>query len=497
MGEQSQEAARTPELAGGAVVNAVPAYPQQRLEEVCCSGAASPAEVNPVRGPVPGEQSGCCVVDPNGIVGVWNHTMRQLRDERMLHLFAGRPRLGSLAHAAEQLRVTVDQIDLMHGGSECNMAVPESREAILAAVRSGTYSIVWIGTPCSSFSLWWLDKSMWQLRSRQRPAGVAGLPPREQGYLRKHNALVEFSAEVALAAFEAGATFVIENPPDRGRPTSRLFRWASRDHAPLWLMPCMKALAKETKAIRLTFPQCALGGDFQKWTALMAAGPRAQQLEALAALRCVHSKHARVAEGRDKNGASNAAASGAYPLGMAAFVMWALARPDVRAEATAPPPDVWELQALVGSALDGVRQSIRGQELLNAQAVAAFCGETQCEACESSVDTAATSPIPLLGWRSVANELPAQWDETSDVCGEQWALRSSQALRFISRRRAEPEAAEVLARRPMPKPHVPPLKPIVSSPELPDWPANTPPVLFTYLSCITRASTMTSRTPWA
>jgi hypothetical protein len=90
--------------------------------------------------------------------------MRQLRDERMLHLFAGRPRLGSLAHAAEQLRVTVDQIDLMHGGSECNMAVPESQEAILAAVRSGTYSIVWIGTPCSSFSLWWLDKSMRLLR---------------------------------------------------------------------------------------------------------------------------------------------------------------------------------------------------------------------------------------------------------------------------------------------------------------------------------------------
>jgi len=473
-GECSQEAARSSELAGRAVANAVPAYPQQRLEEVCCSGAASPAEVNPVRGPVPGEQSGCCVVDPNGIVGVWNHTMRQLRDERMLHLFAGRPRLGSLAHAAEQLRVTVDQIDLMHGGSECNMAVPESQEAILAAVRSGTYSIVWIGTPCSSFSLWWLDKSMRQLRSRQRPAGVAGLPPRERGYLRKHNALVEFSAKVALAAFEAGATFVIENPPDRGRPTSRLFRWASRDHAPLWLMPCMKALAKETKAIRLTFPQCALGGDFQKWTALMAAGPRAQQLEALAALRCVHSKHARVAEGRDGNGASNAAASGAYPLGMAAFVMWALARPDVRAEASGVPPSICTLQALVGSALDGVRQSIRGQELMNAQAVAAVCGETQCETCESSVDTAAL-PTPLLGWRSVANELPAQWDETSDVGGEQWVLRSSQALRFISRRRAEPEAAEVLARRPMPKPHVPPLKPIVSSPELPDWPVGAPP----------------------
>ena len=55
--------------------------------------------------------------------GVWNHSMQQLRDERMLHLFAGRPRLGSLAHAAEQLRVTVDQIDLSHVAQKCK-AIP-------------------------------------------------------------------------------------------------------------------------------------------------------------------------------------------------------------------------------------------------------------------------------------------------------------------------------------------------------------------------------------
>ena len=118
--------------------------------------------------------------------------------------------------------------------------------------------------------------------------GVAGLPARERGYLRKHNVLVEFSARVALAAFEAGATFVIENPPDRGQPESHLFRWTARQHAPLWLTPCMQSLAAVTKAIMLTFPQCALGSDFQKWTSLMAAGPRAQQLQALGRLTCSH-----------------------------------------------------------------------------------------------------------------------------------------------------------------------------------------------------------------
>ena len=421
---------------------------------------------------MPSEQGRSGSVLPESDLGDLGETWRQLPYERMLHLFSGRPRLGSLAHAAEQLRVIVDQVDLMCGGLECNMALHESREAILAAVRANQYSIVWIGTPCSSFSLWWLDKSMRQLRSRERPMGVDGLPQRERAYLRKHNALVEFSAKVALAAYEAGITFIIENPPDRGRPSSHLFRWASRQHAPLWLAPCMQALAERTRPEWYTFPQCALGGDFQKWTSLMVAGPRASQLRGLGMLKCEHAKHRCVAEGRNSKGASNAAASGAYPLGMAAFVMWALARPSVRAGGCSPP--ICDIAELVGSSLEGVRQSIRVQEQLNAQAVAVFCGDAQCEACESSVDTAA-SPLQQVSWRSAADELPAQWDETNDVQGEQWALRSTEALRFISRRRAEPEAAEVLARRPMPKPHVQHHLPKVSPIELPDWPVGAPP----------------------
>ena len=98
----------------------------------------------------------------------------------------------------------VDQVDLLHGGADDDMAVADARDRVLASVRAGKYAIVWIGTPCSSFSLWWLDASMRQLRSRERPEGLTSLPGRERAYLRKHNALVEFSAKVALAAFQAG-----------------------------------------------------------------------------------------------------------------------------------------------------------------------------------------------------------------------------------------------------------------------------------------------------
>ena len=442
--------------------------------DVCCASTQGGvmADAPPPAG------SGCAIA----ITDVWVRACTPLHDEMMLHLFAGTPRLGSFADAAESLSMRVDQIDLLHGGSDDDMAVAEARERVLASVRAGKYSIVWIGTPCSSFSLWWLDASMRQLRSRERPAGLPSLPRRERAYLRKHNALVEFSAQVALAAFEVGATFVIENPPDRGQLGSPLFRWAARRHAPLWLMPCMRSLAVKTRAVMLTFPQCALGGDFQKWTSLLVAGPRASQLQALGELTCTHGgKHARVAEGRDTQGRSNAAASAAYPIGMAAFVMWALARPAVRHACAfgvpvtvpqrvggipaRPPSDV---APFVGAALDGVRRYVRAQQQLNAQAAAVFAGETQCSDCEEQM------AVQRPDWRAVPTAIPAHWDECSHVTGEQWALRRDEQLRFISRRRAEPESAEVLATRPMPTPHVVPDLPALDVQQAAQWPRGAP-----------------------
>ena len=93
--------------------------------------------------------------------------MAQLPLERMLHVFAGKPRLGSFADAAEPLRVEVDQVDLLHGGAGNNMLLLASQQAVLADVRAKKYAVVWIGTPCASFSLWWLDASMRLLRSRE------------------------------------------------------------------------------------------------------------------------------------------------------------------------------------------------------------------------------------------------------------------------------------------------------------------------------------------
>ena len=50
--------------------------------------------------------------------------------------------------------------------------------------------------------------------------------------------------ELATAAYEAGCTYVVENPVDYGAHGSRYFSWAARAHCPLWLVEIKACLAR-------------------------------------------------------------------------------------------------------------------------------------------------------------------------------------------------------------------------------------------------------------
>ena len=118
---------------------------------------------------------------------------------------------------------------------------------------------------------------------------------------------------------------MLENPADCGMQCSPYFRWAARQHASLWIMPAVRKLCEKAKAAGLqvvwvTFPICAMGGEFQKLTTLLTIGPRAHRMRALGDLTCTHAKHQRVAAGYDAEGVANAAQAAAYPaLACASF----------------------------------------------------------------------------------------------------------------------------------------------------------------------------------
>lgn len=88
---------------------------------------------------------------------------------RALVLFAGEARCGSLAHALRMARWEVDDVDILIGGRAHDLAVEGTQEAVCRAVQHGEYELVWLGVPCSSFSVLHLSAERPLLRSRDQP----------------------------------------------------------------------------------------------------------------------------------------------------------------------------------------------------------------------------------------------------------------------------------------------------------------------------------------
>lgn len=311
------------------------------------------------------------------------------------------------------------------------------------------------------------------LRSRSFPEGTPGLCGRRAAYVAQHNRMVDASVSIARAAFHAGATFVIENPIDRGRVGSIFFQRKWRQHAPLWLMPAVQELQADTDAHLITFPQCALGGQFQKWTTLMVAGPAAGALQPLDGLRCDHHKarHTRVAKGTEPDGSPSSAAAAAYPpimnvvvVGLLTGVLQVTTTAEVREAASSE--DATAYAAAV----------TRIQEV-NQLWAARFCDSSflgASEAAETShLSAQSLEPARTLEWLPQA--MPLRWPEAAEVTKEEVAAARLDSLRYLSRRRALPENPAVLFATLLPSMDEPPTLPQPPITPPVGWPADAPP----------------------
>lgn len=404
----------------------------------------------------------CCVCEP--------------QHRQMLHVFAGRPRAGSFEDAGAEFDVLVTSVDTLMGGTFHDVTQPDVRAALLRDVRAGRYEVVWLGTPCGSFSRLWLSGSERPPRSRSHPDGVDGLPDWQQRYVDLHNTLVELTEELATAAYEAGCTYVVENPVDYGAHGSRYFSWAARAHCPLWLASPMQRLAQATGALFESGCQCMIGGDFRKATTLMAAGPLADRLSSFGELHCTHTEHARVAFGMAPDGSYNSAAAAAYPVQMC----------------------YWGVQTLFGAReISAVGYAQRGDAVAaqqaamaaraaNAGAAASFLAAgpsaavatAECDAtepCSDANETSERTSHERMQWRAAPEAMPADWPERGDAVGEKARQAREAELPFISRRRAEAEDPEVLARRPIQEPHPVPRLPAHPQQPTAQWPPGAPP----------------------
>ena len=152
--------------------------------------------------------------------------------------------------------------------------------------------------------------------------GRHDLTPEERREVEIANTLVERSVQLARAIVGSGGSVVFENPSDRGdaladdTATRQLYQpeWAS--HAPLWLMPSVRDARKDLGLRSVTFPQCGLGGRFEKFTTLWYSPSMAPTLDVLHACTCRHGSHGEVARGKDRHKRWISAEAAAYPAQM-------------------------------------------------------------------------------------------------------------------------------------------------------------------------------------
>lgn len=333
-------------------------------------------------------------------------------------MFAGRHHPNNLKAALESRGCQVDALDIKLGGLHHDVLNPDVLNRLIFDISRIKYNFVWIATPCASFSVFWLEQNRTTLRTRHSPLGAPSLPKRWRNYVNKHNRLVDASIQLARAAHSAGATFIIENPVDRGQPGSHLFEQRFSEHAPLWLLPTVQSLQKDTSAIIVSFPQCYFNGKFQKWTSLMAAGPRASTLTCLSQATCTHDSHTKTRSGIDTLGRRTSEESGEYPPLLNACLAALLLKPQ-HSSSMAPssaPRRTMPYPSYVTSPSSQVQTGLNSHN-----------------------------------WRALPIAIPSSWPEHSKFVSSLSGEARQTTLRYVSRRRAEPASSLELFTRELPR----------------------------------------------
>ena len=251
-------------------------------------------------------------------------------------VFAGPGHEYDLATRLRARGTRVVVIDTKIGGYRHDLTRPAVAEALIHSVRALEHDFVFIATPCSSYSI----AHRPQLRSRRRPMGVPGVPPEWQHYLDKHNRIGTLTSLLIDAAESAGIPWAVENPADRGDPTSPAHWVFHSDHAPLWLHDDVSSSLANARAVTRTFAQCAFDSPFQKWTSIAHPPSISPELGFLDERVCPHGRtpHLARAHGLAPDGRNLSDVAAAYPAAMNEALAHAISRAILRLDTLSSPP---------------------------------------------------------------------------------------------------------------------------------------------------------------
>ena len=403
-------------------------------------------------------------------------------DEKLalFEIFGGQPRPWSMTGATQRLAKVLKaprQAFSLDRGFELSEDIfdPQLLNAIRVVLQAGLVDVLWIATPCESVSVMWTRHGQHPFRSRSEPDGRSDMPQHWRNYASMHNAFFSVTKQLAIWQHSAGKTFFIENVTDVGNPKSPYFQYSKRHHVPLWITSWLRSLATLVKLSWATTEMGGWLGRFCKPTTICGGGPRASAyLERVNEVRSVASAHTLRATDVKPDGTNWSREAGQYPQLFCAYAAatWLL---EWRMEPLGRPKYMVLKQERVAAFLApfaaGADRLAAGADLFaggvdqlevapTEQPKAAttlerwWQGEQEIAAAASAADQACyevEQAVPAA-WQSAHESLPSQWLERTDVVAEHVGVARETPLPFVSRRRAMPESAEVLAKRPLPRP---------------------------------------------
>ena len=129
-----------------------------------------------------------------------------------------------------------------------------AQKRIRGWLRSGLVRLVWLGTPCTTFTAMQNLRRGGPLRSAQYPWGVPGLPAPQRAAVDAGNIFLRFSVSVLAICKRLGIVGVMENPGG----------------SLLWTNPIVQEGLRWKHSCLYTVDYCRYGTEWRKRTRLWA-----------------------------------------------------------------------------------------------------------------------------------------------------------------------------------------------------------------------------------
>ena len=248
----------------------------------------------------------------------------------LLHLFSGpasrKDGLSAILRSIGCSGVDVDIVNAEAGlpQEQCDLSSDQLWLDLVNRVSNREFTFVWMGTPCTTFSV----ARKPALRSLDhlygKPKGI--LSPDDLAAVQQGNYFAFKSANMAWTCLRHGIGFAIENPEP----------WP--EHPSLFVLPELLELQQDPRVITANFDQCTLGAETTKPTRIVSSGLDLSKF----GTRCCHphqhwhfmgwnwqptssfGAHPPLFGRRRASGEPATKASAAYPYDMNKAAVWAM-----------------------------------------------------------------------------------------------------------------------------------------------------------------------------